>query len=100
VLEVRSAQPNRLVVGIDDYAVEIALTAGPTWQHLSLSPADFRDAAGTALTGWKGSRELRLAAKDRLTVRARGETRRKEVGAEWQGPRPEFRNLRWETGTQ
>ena len=99
VLEVRSAQPNRLVVGIDDYPVEIALTGGPMWQHLSLSPADFRDAAGTALTGWKGSRELRLAAKDRLTVRTRGETRRKEVGAEWQGPRPEFQNLRWEAGT-
>jgi cephalosporin-C deacetylase-like acetyl esterase len=99
VLEVRSAQTNKLVVGIDGYAAEIVLTGGATWQHLSLAPSDLRNAAGAALPGWKGIRELRLAAKERLTLRERGEERRKEVGAEWQGPRPEFQNLRWEAGT-
>jgi len=99
VLEVRSAQPNRLVVGIDGYAAAIALTGGAAWQQISLAPEDFRNAADLALPGWKGIRELRLAAKDRLTLRERGEERRKEVGAEWQGPRPEFQNLRWAAGT-
>ena len=98
VLEVRSAQPNRLVVGIDGYAAAIALTGGAAWQQISLAPEDFRNAADLALPGWKGIRELRLAAKDRLTLRERGEERRKEVGAEWQGPRPEFQNLRWAAG--
>ena len=99
VLEVRSAQPNRLVLGIDGYAAAIALTGGAAWQQISLAPEDFRNAADLALPGWKGIRELRLAAKDRLTLRERGEERRKEVGAEWQGPRPEFQNLRWAAGT-
>ena len=99
VLEVRSAQPNRLVLGIDGYAAAIALTGGAGWQQISLAPEDFRNAADLALPGWKGIRELRLAAKDRLTLRERGEERRKEVGAEWQGPRPEFQNLRWAAGT-
>ena len=98
VLEVRSAQPNRLVVGIDGYAAAIALTGGAAWQQISLAPEDFRNAADLALPGWKGIRELRLAAKDRLTLRERGEERRREVGAEWQGPRPEFQNLRWAAG--
>ena len=77
----------------------IALTGGAAWQQISLAPEDFRNAADLALPGWKGIRELRLAAKDRLTLRERGEERRKEVGAEWQGPRPEFQNLRWAAGT-
>lgn len=98
VLEVRSAQPNRLVVGIDSFAAVIALTGGPTWQQIRLAPEDFRDAADIALPGWTGIRQLRLAAKERLTLRERGEERRKDVGAEWQGPGPEFRTLRWETG--
>ena len=98
VLEVRSAQPNRLVLGIDGYAAAIALTGGAAWQQISLAPEDFRNAADLALRGWKGIRELRLAAKDRLTLRERGEERRREVGAEWLGPRPEFQNLRWAAG--
>ena len=98
VLEVRSAQPNRLVLGIDGYAAAIALTGGAGWQQISLAPEDFRNAADLALPGWKGIRELRLAAKDRLTLRERGEERRREVGAEWLGPRPEFQNLRWAAG--
>ena len=98
VLEVRSAQPNRLVLGIDGYAAAIALTGGAAWQQISLDPEDFRNAADLALPGWKGIRELRLAAKDRLTLRERGEERRREVGAEWLGPRPEFQNLRWAAG--
>jgi len=97
-LDVRSPQTNKLVVGIDGYAAEIALTGGATWQHLSLAPSDFHNAAGVALNGWKGIRELRLTAKDRLTLRESGEERRKEVGAEWQGPKPEFQTLRWEAG--
>lgn len=97
-LEVRSAQANRLVIGLDGYAAEIALAGGMTWQHVSLAPADFCNAAGAPLAGWTGLRELRLVAKDRLTLREGGQEQRRELGAEWRGPRPEFQNLRWETG--
>jgi hypothetical protein len=97
-LEVRSAQANKLVIGIDNHAAEIALRGGSEWQRVSLAPADFRNAAGAPLPAWAGTRELRLAGKDRLTLRERGqEDKRRELGAEWQGPPPEFRSLRWET---
>lgn len=98
-LEVRAAQANKFVVGIDGYAAEIALPGGPAWHRVSLAPADFRNAAGTALDGWNGIRELRLAPKDRLTLRERAQPeKRREMGADWQGRKPEFQNLRWETG--
>lgn len=95
----RWSSTNRLVVGIDGYAAEVPLSGSAAWQSVSLAPSDFRNAAGVALDGWKGIRELRLAAKERLTVRDGGEDRRKEVGADWQGPKPQFQNLRWEAGT-
>jgi hypothetical protein len=97
-LEVRSAHANKLVVGIDSYAAEITLPGGAAWQRVSLAPADFRNAASAALEGWSGIRELLLAAKERLALRDGGQDRRREVGADWQGPKPEFQNLRWETG--
>jgi hypothetical protein len=96
-LEVRSAQANKFVIGIDSYAAEVALRGGSEWQSVSLAPADFRNAAGAPLPAWAGTRELRLAGKDRLTLRERGQDdKRRELGAEWQGPPPEFRALRWE----
>jgi len=96
-LDVRAAQANTLVIGVDDYAAEIALAGGGEWRHVSLTPSDFRNAAGAALADWKGIRELRLVAKERLTLRVKGEEQRREIGAEWRGPKPEFRALRWET---
>ena len=97
-LEVRSAHANKLVVGIDGFAAEIALSGGTAWQRVSLAPADFRNAASAALDGWSGIRELRFTANERLALRDSGQDRRREVGADWQGPKPEFQNLRWETG--
>lgn len=99
VLEVRSQQPNRLVVGLDDAAAECTLTGGNTWQRLTLAPGDFRDAAGKARTDWKGLRELRLIDRENLVGRKRDAAApRRTVGAAWQGAPPEFRDLRWATG--
>jgi Dienelactone hydrolase family len=96
-LEICASQPNKLVVGIDGYAAEITLTGGGAWQSVSLAPSDFRNAVGASLKEWKGIKELRLAAKDRLTVQEGGEEKKREIGADWRGLRPEFRNLRWVT---
>ena len=94
-LEIRSAQANQLVVGLDNYAAVIRLAGGAEWQSIHLAPADFRNAAGASLEQWQGIRELRLVATERLTVRTGGRDQRVTVGAEWQGPPPQFQNLRW-----
>lgn len=88
--EVRSEQPNMLVVGLDNAAAEVALQGGAAWQAVVLDPADFLDAGNTALADWNLVRSLRLGADQNLG----GKTPRK-VGGKWQGAPPEFRNLRW-----
>jgi cephalosporin-C deacetylase-like acetyl esterase len=94
-LEVRSVQPNKLVVGIDRYATEIQLDGGSAWQPIVLSSQDFRNISGGTLPDWKGIKELRLGAQETLRAK-RGETARPlTLGAAWQGAKPEFRSLRW-----
>jgi len=95
--DVRSAKPNKLVVGIDGYAAEVELVGGPTWQPVVLAPADFRDAAGAADLKWAGIRELRLGARETLRPSKRGEKKSVTLGGDWQGADPQFRNLRWVT---
>jgi hypothetical protein len=94
-LEVRSQQPNKLVVGLDNFAAEIPLKGGTKWQKIVLSPADFCDASGKLLPGWVGVKELRLGAKETLRAKDGGAEKKLDLGAEWQGAKPEFRDLRW-----
>jgi hypothetical protein len=94
-LEARSQQPNKLVMGLDNYAAEIPLTGGMKWQKIVLSPANFHDAAGKSLPDWKGVKELRLGDKETLRSKD-GDTEKKlDLGTDWQGAKPEFQNLRW-----
>jgi hypothetical protein len=87
-LDVRAAQPNKLVVGLDEYAAEVSLADGAEWQSAVLSPADFRNSGGALLADWKEIKELRLYPKSEAASKD-GTT------AGWRGPDPEFRNLRW-----
>lgn len=94
-LDVRVAQPNRLVIGVDACAAEVPLKCGSIWQSVVLAPSDFHDAAGAALPSWKGIRELRLGDSETLFLHKDGKGHRLRLGAAWKGPAPAFRNLRW-----
>ena len=93
-LEVRADQPNTLVVGLDNSAAEVQLQGGADWQSIVLNPADLLDAAKSPLADWSAVRQLRLGADQTL-----GGKPARKVGGKWQGPPPEFRNLRWITGS-
>jgi hypothetical protein len=99
-LEVRCEQPNKLVVGLDSFAAEVPLAGGTNWQSVVLFPPDFRSAAGTSILDWKGIKELRLGATETLSSSIGGKDAVLTLGADWQGAKPEFRNLRWVPGTQ
>jgi cephalosporin-C deacetylase-like acetyl esterase len=92
---VQSYEPNKLVVGIDTYACEIQLAGGSGWQQIVLSPDDFHDASGEVLKDWEGIMEFRFGAKDRLQGKVDGKDKALELGADWNGSEPDFRNLRW-----
>jgi hypothetical protein len=94
-LDIRSAQPNKLVVGLDDYAAEVRLTGGHEWQSIILVPADFHNVEGSSMLNWKAIKELRLEPSDMLNSNNAGKEKSLGLGANWQGPNPEFRDLRW-----
>jgi len=94
-LEIRSRQPNKLVIGLDGHAVEVELRGGDKWQRIDLVPLDFHDASGKSLSNWENIKELRLGAKETLRSKTGGVEKKLDLGADWQGPNPDFRNLRW-----
>lgn len=91
VFEVRSKLANKLVIGIDSYANEINLKGKAGWQQIILSPDDFQDAEGKSLADWKGIKEFRLGAFETLRIKEQ----KKTFGGDWNGPKPAFKNLRW-----
>ena len=99
-LDVLAAQPNILVVLIDEHAAEVPVKGGDAWQQILLRPQDFRDYADEALPNWSHISRLKLGDADRLRP-ARGQSGPPRlVGKHWQGPAPRFRNLRWHVSPQ
>lgn len=94
-IDIRSENPNQLVIGLDLHGTEIQLKGGSDWQEIILTPADFHNAAGVPLSSWEGIRELRLGSRETLTSRDGGIEKRLNLGDTWQGADPQFRNLRW-----
>lgn len=92
-LEVLAKETNKLVIGLDDYAVEIDLKGGSEWQKISLNPADFKNASGSQLANFTNLKELRLGHQE--TQRDRKKNLNLKLGAQWKGPKPQFRSLKW-----
>lgn len=94
-LTIQAAEGNKLIVLLDGYAAETELSGGEGWQEVRLAPGDFRNAAGEPLEDWGSVRRLKLSPAEHLRP-ARGSTAKPRlVGANWRGPAPHFRNLRW-----
>ena len=96
-IEVRSAKPNKIVLGIDNYATEIKLPGGNKWQRIVKSATDFQNALGKPLPTWNGIKELRIDPMETLNEKIHSENKRLELGAKWIGEKPKFRNMRWIT---
>lgn len=82
---------------IDDFAAVVDIERGGSWQDIVLAVDDFENLAGDSLPGWENIRELKLSAAERLTPARSGSEPSRIAGKPWQGPNPEFRNLRWVT---
>jgi hypothetical protein len=95
LLEVQSSLPNKLVLRLDDFAAVRELAGGESWQTLTLNSADFQDALGNTTGDWRSASELVISFKESLKQNDRVVL----IGADWQGPPPRFRNLRWHKGT-
>jgi hypothetical protein len=97
MMEVLSEQPNKLVVGIDNYAAEVQMKGNNQWQQVILAPADFHNASGDKLSGWNDVKELRMSPMETIKEKVDGENKTQQLGAAWQGKKPKFRMLQWKT---
>lgn len=94
-VDVRAEKANKFAIRIDDFAKDVELKGGAEWQQVLLSPSDFQNAKGEKLESWNDIRNLSLSPKETLRAKVDGKAKRVNVGADWQGAAPEFRNLRW-----
>ena len=95
-LKVRAAEANQLVVLIEGYAAEVKLMGGTQWQEVVLLVEDFQNNAGEALPSWQNISQLKLSPVERLRPKRGDKAKPRVVGKSWQGPNPEFRELRWQ----
>ncbi|MEW4491033.1 acetylxylan esterase [Thalassoglobus sp. JC818] len=94
-LDVKSAEPNKIVVRLDGYVTEQALAGGNQWQTLVLNASDFHEFSGDSLADWNSVLSLTLSPSERLRP-SRGESGNSQLfGGNWNGTPPRFRNLRW-----
>ncbi len=96
VLKVQATQPNKLVLVIDEHAAEIPLAGGAQWQDVVLTPGDLRNLTGKPLPSWEGIRRLKLTHGHRLRPQRGDKSPPKMIGGNWRGPKPQFRELRWQ----
>lgn len=93
-IEIFSGKPNKLVIGIDDYAVELEHN-GDKWQKYTLTRDDFKDATGNSIESWVSVKELRILEQDNISSLREGEKVSKKLGQKWKGEKPLFRYLKW-----
>ncbi|MBT3636442.1 MAG: hypothetical protein HN531_05860 [Opitutae bacterium] len=86
---------NKMTVGIDAFATEVALPGKNEWKSVKLSANDFKDAEGKPLADWNGVKELRLDEAENLRPPRGSKAKPRRLGGQWKGQVPEFRNLRW-----
>ena len=99
-VEVRSDQPNKMVVGVGEFATEVQLKGNSGWESIILFPTDFHDVDGRSFLDWTHAKELRIGPRETLRSGTGAARKTLVLGAEWQGAAPEFRALRWVEGTK
>jgi len=94
-IQVRTGNPNQLVVLMDLYAAVVDVDQVGAWQDVKLSLSGFKNFENETLANWDGIKTLKLSHAEHLKSSERGSRERRVVGRRWRGPALEFRNLRW-----
>jgi len=95
-IEVMAAEENELVILLDDYAAVVPLSSGNNWGTVHFSLDDFKNHAGDSLPDWNHVKRLKLSPSERLQPERGSNEKSRVIGKNWNGPDPQFRNLRWE----
>ncbi|MEM7557516.1 MAG: dienelactone hydrolase family protein [Planctomycetota bacterium] len=95
VLELASAQPNKLVVLLGDFAAEVDLADNSAPRRFTFSPADFKNFSGEPLPSWAQVRRLKLSPAEHLRAPRGTDAKPKKLGGNWKGADPVFHSLYW-----
>lgn len=96
-LKIKAAQPNKLVILLDEYATEISVEGGNVWKTISLQPQDFESVSGQQLSSWENIRLLKLSHTGQLRPGRGAEGSPKFLGGHWKDDEPTFQALQWQT---
>ena len=94
-IEVKSENANKMAIWIDGYGSDLTLLGNGVWQRYSLPLASFKNSLGESLVSWAGIRELRLGDNEKLAIPKGSSGKPLEIGSDWVGAPPQFKNLRW-----
>lgn len=95
VVKVKSEQVNKLVVVLNDYAVEVDLKGNNVENTFELKPENFKNAEAVTLKNWKDLHTLKLSDSEVLR-KGRGKDQKiAKFGAQWKGESPSFQSLYW-----
>ncbi len=94
-LEVLAVESNVLIIRLDEAAAEVQLGGGGEWQEIVLKPQDYQNFDGEARSDFADIMRLKLGATERLKPKRGSGKESRIIGANWRGPNPKFRNLRW-----
>ena len=93
--EIKAELPNKMIVGLDSYVTEVALTGNNTWQGVKLSVSDFKNIKMESQNDWSEFKELRFDDVEQKRAKKESGEQPRTLGAPWKGKAPEFRFLRW-----
>ena len=93
--EIKAELPNKMIVGLDSYVTEVALTGNNTWQGVKLSVSDFKNIKMESQNDWSEFKELRFDDVEQQRAKKEFGEQPRTLGAPWKGKAPEFRFLRW-----
>ena len=93
--EIKAELPNKMIVGLDSYVTEVALTGNNTWQGVKLSVSDFKNIKMESQNDWSEFKELRFDDVEQQRAKKESGEQPRTFGAPWKGKAPEFRFLRW-----
>lgn len=93
--EIKAELPNKMIVGLDSYVTEVALTGNNTWQGVKLSVSDFKNIKMESQNDWSEFKELRFDDVEQQRAKKESGEQPRTLGAPWKGKAPEFRFLRW-----
>lgn len=94
VIELKSAQKNRMMISLDSYFTMVEIKGGGKLQTITLSREDFKDKKKNVIPSWDRVLIFTLSANEALSSAEKSDKKSNPYD-KWRGPHPEFKVIKW-----